>query len=156
MGINQAFTITAFAFPKYVPGTPTVGQQVGGIQKPAPSEQFPVDGELTAVDVNSGRIAWQHNTDLPMYGGVLATAGDLVFAGEMSGWFDAFDAVSGEKLWNQNLGIGVCTPPITYRVGAIQYLAVGAAGCAHSAGLLKDSSKSRFADTIAIYALMPQ
>jgi alcohol dehydrogenase (cytochrome c) len=156
MGINQAYTITAFPFPKYVPGTPTVGQQVGGTQKPAPGEQFPVDGDLTAVDVNSGRIAWQHKTDLPMYGGVLATAGDLVFAGEMSGWFDAFDAVSGEKLWSQYLGIGVCTPPITYRVGAIQYVAVGAAGCAHSAGLLKDGSKSRFADTIAIYALMPE
>ena len=33
MGINQAFTVTAFPFPKYVPGTPTVGQQVGGTQK---------------------------------------------------------------------------------------------------------------------------
>jgi hypothetical protein len=67
-----------------------------------------------------------------------------------------FDAVNGDKLWSQYLGISECTSPITYRVGAIQYVAVGAAGCAHSTGLLKDGSKSRCADTIAIYALMPQ
>jgi glucose dehydrogenase len=73
----------------------------------------------------------------------------------MNGYFDAFDAVSGEKLWTQNLGIGVCSPPITYRVRGVQYVAVGAAGCARSGGLLKDNSKSRFGDTIAIYALMP-
>ena len=90
-----------------------------------------------------------------MYGGVLATASNLLFTGEMNGSFDAFDAVTGKKLWSQNLGVGVCTPPITYRVKGVQYVAVGAAGCAHSAGLLKDQSKSRFADTIAIYALMP-
>jgi len=155
MGINQAYTVTAFPFPKYVPGQPTVGQQVGGTQKPSPTDEFPVDGTLTAVNVNTGKIAWQQKTELPMYGGVLATAGNLVFAGEMTGYFDAFDAVSGEKLWTQNLGIGVCTPPITYRVKGVQYVAVGAAGCGHSGGLLKDSSKSRFGDTIAIYALMP-
>jgi len=37
----------------------------------------------------------------------------------------------------------------------VQYIAVGAAGCQQSRGLLKDESKSRFGDTIAIYALMP-
>jgi glucose dehydrogenase len=114
-----------------------------------------VDGTLTAINVNTGKIAWQDKTDLPMYGGILATASNLIFTGEMTGWFDAFDAVTGEKLWSQNLGIGVCTPPITYRVKGVQYVAVGAAGCYHSTGLLKDQSKSRFGDTIVLYALMP-
>jgi alcohol dehydrogenase (cytochrome c) len=155
MGINQAYTVTAFPFPKYVPGTPTVGQQVGGTQRPSPTDQFPVDGTLTAINVNTGKIAWQNKTELPMYGGILATASNLIFTGEMTGWFDAFDAVTGEKLWSQNLGIGVCTPPITYRVKGVQYVAVGAAGCYHSTGLLKDQSKSRFGDTILLYALMP-
>jgi PQQ-dependent dehydrogenase (methanol/ethanol family) len=153
MGINQAFTVTAFPFPKYVPGTPTVGQQVGGTQKAAPADQFPVDGTLSAIDVATGKITWQYKASLPMYGGVLTTASNLLFAGEMSGDFAAFDAVSGRKLWKQNLGIGVCTPPITYRVKGVQYVAVGAAGCAHSTGLLKDTSKARFSDVIAIYAL---
>jgi PQQ-dependent dehydrogenase (methanol/ethanol family) len=155
MGLNRAYTVTAFPFPKYVPGTPTVGQQVGGTQRPAPLDQYPADGTLTAINVNTGKISWQHKTELPEVGGVLATAGNLVFAGEMNGYFDAFDAVTGEKLWSQNLGIGVCTPPITYRVKGVQYVAVGAAGCQQSRGLLKDESKSRFGDTIAIYALMP-
>ncbi len=153
MGINQAFTVTAFPFPEYKPGTPTVGQQVGGIQKPAPQDQYPVDGTLSAVNVNTGKIAWQYKASLPMYGGVLATAGGLVFAGEMDGAFDAFDAATGEKLWSQNLGIGVCTPPITYRVKGVQYVAVGAAGCARSNGLIKDTGRAQFSDVIAIYAL---
>jgi len=153
MGINQAFTVTAFPIPKYVSGTITIGQQGGGTQRPAPTNQFPVDGTLSAVNINDGKITWQYKSDLPMYGGVLATASNLIFAGEMNGYFDAFDAVTGEKLWKQNLGIGVCTPPITYRVNGVQYVAVGAAGCAHSHGLLKDTSKSQFADVIAIYAL---
>ncbi len=155
MGVNQAYTVTAFPFPKYVPGTPTVGQQVGGTQRPAPEDQYPIDGTLTAINVVTGKIAWQQKTDRPMFGGVLATASNLIFTGEMNGSFDVFDAVDGQKLWSQNLGIGVCTPPITYRVKGVQYVAVGAAGCNHSAGLIKDPNRSRFSDTIAIYALMP-
>jgi glucose dehydrogenase len=155
MGSNQAYTVTAFPFPKYVPGTPTVGQQVGGTQRPAPEDQFPIDGTLTAINVATGKIAWQQKSDRPMFGGVLATASNLIFTGEMNGLFDAFDAVTGQKLWSQNLGIGVCTPPITYRIKGVQYVAVGAAGCNHSTGLLKDPNKSRFGDTIAIYTLMP-
>jgi glucose dehydrogenase len=153
-GINRAYTVTAFPFPKYVPArppwaskwaAPTAGTH-GSISR---------DGTLTAINVNTGKIPWQHKTELPEVGGVLATASNLVFAGEMNGYFEPFDAVTGEKLWSQNLGIGVCTPPITYRVKGVQYIAVGAAGCQQSRGLLKDESKSRFGDTIAIYALMP-
>ena len=80
-----------------------------------------------------------------MYGGVLATASNLVFAGEMNGDFIAFDAKTGEKLWHYHLGIGVCTPPITYRVKGVQYVAVGAAGCNHSRGLLKDATSRALA-----------
>jgi PQQ-dependent dehydrogenase (methanol/ethanol family) len=155
MGVNQAYTVTAAPFPKYVPGTPTQGQQTGGSQRPSPTDQYPTDGTLTAVNVATGKIAWQQKTELPLYGGVLATASNLVFAGEMTGWFDAFDATSGRKLWSQNLGIGMCSPPITYRVKGVQYVAVAAAGCARAGNLLKDPHKARYSDTIAIYALMP-
>jgi glucose dehydrogenase len=155
MGVNQAYTVTAAPFPKYVPGTPTRGQQTGGSQRPSPTDQYPTDGTLTAVNVATGKIAWQQKTELPLYGGVLATASNLVFAGEMTGWFDAFDASSGQKLWSQNLGIGMCSPPITYRVKGVQYVAVAAAGCARAGNLLKDPHKARYSDTLAIYALMP-
>ena len=92
---------------------------------------------------------------MPMFGGVLATASDLVFAGEMTGDFDAFDAMTRRKTLEHHFDKGVCSPAITYRVKGVQYVAVGAAGCNHSAGLLKDQSKSRFSDTIVIYTLPP-
>ena len=58
-----------------------------------------------------------------------ATASDLVFAGEMNGDFNAFDARSGAKLWSHHFDRGVCSPPISYRVKGVQYVAVGANGC---------------------------
>ena len=63
-------------------------------------------GTLSAVNVNTGKIDWQYKSDLPMVGGVLATASDLVFAGEMNGNLSAFDARGGKRLQRQfNLGI---------------------------------------------------
>jgi glucose dehydrogenase len=85
-------------------------------------------GTLSAVDVATGKIAWQYKSDFPMIGGTLATAGNLVFTGELNGYFDAFDAKSGAKLWHFNLGAGVNASPITYRVNGVQYVAVAAGG----------------------------
>lgn len=86
------------------------------------------DGPFVAVDVETGKIAWQYKTPQPLIGGVLATAGNLVFMGEGSGWLDAFNAKSGERVWRYNLGAGVNAPPITYQVNGEQYLAVAAGG----------------------------
>jgi len=85
-------------------------------------------GTLSAVNVATGKIAWQYKSDFPMIGGTLATAGNLVFTGELNGHFDAFDAKSGAKLWQFNLGAGVNASPITYRVNGVQYIAVAAGG----------------------------
>ncbi len=86
------------------------------------------DGPFVALDVETGKIAWQYKTPQPLIGGVLATAGNLVFMGEGDGWFDAFNAQSGERVWRYNLGAGVNAPPITYRVNGEQYIAVAAGG----------------------------
>jgi alcohol dehydrogenase (cytochrome c) len=86
------------------------------------------DGPFVALDVETGKIAWQYKTPQPLIGGVLATAGNLVFMGEGDGWLDAFNAKSGERLWRYNLGAGVNAPPITYQVNGEQYLAVAAGG----------------------------
>jgi glucose dehydrogenase len=86
-------------------------------------------GTLTAVDLrNKGRILWQQKTDDHLVGGVLATAGGLVFTGEGNGDFAAFDAVTGQRLWKFNCGAGVNAPPITYRLDGKQYIAVAAGG----------------------------
>jgi len=129
-----------------------VGQQTGGSQKPV-EDPFPPTGTLTAIDVNTGNIAWQDKTDLPLYGGVLATASNLVFTGEMTGDVDAFDARNGKKLWQYFLGVGLCTPPITYRVAGVQYIAQGASGCARGREYLNKTGLPQFADDLVIFAL---
>ena len=74
---------------------------LGGAFKVIPTEQQL--GNITAVDYNTGRIHWQVKTPEPMIGGILATAGGLVFTGESNGWFEAYDADSGGILWSSRL-----------------------------------------------------
>jgi PQQ-dependent dehydrogenase (methanol/ethanol family) len=103
------------------------------------------DGPLVALDVETGKIAWQYKTPQPLIGGVLATAGNLVFMGEGDGWFDAFNATSGERVWRYNLGAGVNAPPITYQVNGAQYIAVAAGG--------NFQMGFAYGDTLAIFKL---
>jgi glucose dehydrogenase len=112
----------------HVESTPYPGGKLwlGGAFKVIPgSEQF---GNVSAVDYNTGKIAWQVKTPLPMMGGALATAGGLVFAGEGDGWFRAYDAKSGKVLWSFFAGAGVNAPPASYTVDGKQYIVVGAGG----------------------------
>jgi alcohol dehydrogenase (cytochrome c) len=85
-------------------------------------------GNVTAVDYNTGKIKWQAKTPQPMIGGILATAGGLVFTGEANGWFKAYDSKSGKVLWSFQAGAGVNAPPSSYMVGGKQYVVVGAGG----------------------------
>jgi len=85
-------------------------------------------GNVTAVDYDTGKIRWQVKTPQPMIGGILATAGGLVFAGEANGWFKAYDARNGKILWKFQAGAGVNAPPSSYTVGGKQYVAVAAGG----------------------------
>lgn len=61
-------------------------------------------------------------------GGVLATAGNLVFTGEGNGAFNAYDARKGTKLWSFQCGAGVNAPATSYTVNGKQYIAVAAGG----------------------------
>jgi glucose dehydrogenase len=95
----------------------------------------PVDGPkwgtLTAIDLYAGgKIRWQAKTAEPLIGGVLATAGNLVFTGEGNGNFSAFNAQTGKALWQFNCGAGVNAPPISYEIDGKQYVAVAAGGSA--------------------------
>jgi alcohol dehydrogenase (cytochrome c) len=99
---------------------------LGGAFKTIPGEEQ--SGNITAVDYNTGRIRWQVKTPQPMIGGILATAGGLVFAGEGNGRFRAYNAKDGKVLWTFNAGAGVNAPPSSYMVGGKQYIVVGAGG----------------------------
>lgn len=153
MGVNEAhdFVLTK-PLPVYQPGTPITGQYAGGNMS-LNLKSYSPSGTFTAVNTQTGAIAWQYKSDRPMYGGVLATGGGLVFAGEMNGDFNAFDAKSGEKLWHYSLGAGVCTPPITYRIKGVQYVAVGASGCHGGEVLMYNEGRPTFGDAFAIFAL---
>ena len=86
-------------------------------------------GTLSAIDARAGgKIAWQVKTDRILVGGVLATAGGLVFMGEGTGFLNAYDSATGDALWRFQCGAGVNAPPITYTVGGTQYVAVAAGG----------------------------
>jgi glucose dehydrogenase len=86
-------------------------------------------GTLSAIDTRErGKIRWQAKTPDPLVGGVLATAGNLVFTGEGNGDFSAFDARTGERLWQFNCGAGVNAPPVSYEIDGRQYIAVAAGG----------------------------
>ncbi len=85
-------------------------------------------GRLSAVNIDTGKVAWKVDTDQPLMGGVLATGGNLVFTGEGNGMFNAYDAASGKKLWSFNCGAGANAPAVSYTVNGKQYIAVGAGG----------------------------
>jgi alcohol dehydrogenase (cytochrome c) len=99
---------------------------LGGAFKTIPSEKQ--WGRLAAVNLDTGKLAWKADTAQPLMGGVLATAGDLVFTGEGNGNFNAYDAKSGKKLWSFFCGAGVNAPAVSYQIGGKQYIAVAAGG----------------------------
>lgn len=85
-------------------------------------------GIFSAIDTISGKVIWQQKIAQPMVGGALVTAGDLVFSGEGNGKFNAYNARNGALLWQFNASYGVNAPPISYKVGNTQYIAVAAGG----------------------------
>ena len=99
---------------------------LGGAFKVIPSEKQ--WGRLAAVDIDTGKMVWKVDTEQPLIGGVLATAGDLVFNGEGNGMFRAYDARNGKKLWEFQAGAGVNAPAVSYSVNGKQYVAVAAGG----------------------------
>ncbi|HET7234168.1 MAG TPA: PQQ-binding-like beta-propeller repeat protein [Longimicrobium sp.] len=86
------------------------------------------NGTFTAVDLNTGRIAWQQVVPDPMVGGALATAGGLVFVGTKDKRLLAYDARSGRQLWVHAANAGVNAPPVSYAIDGRQYIAVAAGG----------------------------
>jgi PQQ-dependent dehydrogenase (methanol/ethanol family) len=85
-------------------------------------------GILAAMDSRTGKIAWQKKMPYPIaFGsGTTATAGDLLFHGESDGEFQAYDAKTGDKLWNFQTGAEATAPAIVYEADGKQYVAIAA------------------------------
>jgi glucose dehydrogenase len=90
--------------------------------------QDPRWGLLSSIDLATGKIVWQSKTAQPLIGGVLATAGGVVFTGEGEGNFNAYNSQTGELLWQAKSEFGVNAPPITYSIDGVQYVAVASGG----------------------------
>lgn len=112
----------------HVEETPYPGGKLwlGGAFKVIPDEEQ--WGNITAVNYNTGKIAWKVKTQQPMIGGILATGGGLVFTGEGNGMFRAYNSKSGELMWQHKAVAGVNAPPASYNVDGKQYIVVGAGG----------------------------
>ncbi|MGP5308883.1 methanol/ethanol family PQQ-dependent dehydrogenase [Vreelandella alkaliphila] len=83
-------------------------------------------GILRAVDPVTGEFAWEHKEPMPLWAGVLATHGDLVFTGTGDGYLKAFHAETGEELWKFQVGTGIISPPVTWEMDGEQYIGVTA------------------------------
>lgn len=81
-------------------------------------------GALRALDPKTGRIVWEVKNNAPLWGGVLTTAGNLVFWGTPEGYLKAADAKTGKVVWQFQTGSGVVAPPVTWSQGGEQYVAV--------------------------------
>jgi quinohemoprotein ethanol dehydrogenase len=81
-------------------------------------------GKLVAFDPLAGKPRWSVDHELALNGGVMATAGNLVFQGDATGRFSAYAADTGERLWSVTTGSSITAAPATYAVDGRQYVAI--------------------------------
>jgi alcohol dehydrogenase (cytochrome c) len=86
----------------------------------------PYFGDVQAWNVNTGEKTWSHQFEKSMmWGPMMATAGNLVFAGGTNDRaFRAFDADSGDVLWETITSSGIIAPPASFEVDGVQYVSV--------------------------------
>ena len=153
MGVNEAHVFVVRPVKGiYIPDTPITGQYAGGSMATELNAYHP-NGTFSAVDTETGKIAWQYQVaaaDVWRRAGHRQQSG---FHRRDDGRFRRFRRAHGQELWRYNMGAGVCTPPITYRIKGVQYVAVGAGGCHGGEALMQDEGRPIFGDVFAIFAL---
>jgi alcohol dehydrogenase (cytochrome c) len=80
-----------------------------------------------AIDYRSGKIRWRHFWEAGTRGGLLSTAGNLLFTGGASNDLVALNATTGDALWHARLNASLTNGPITYELDGIQYVVTAAA-----------------------------
>ena len=83
-------------------------------------------GKVIAVDPGTGNIKWEHRVLTPPWGGVMATAGNLVFGGTLEGMIFALNATTGERLWTFSSNGPVFASPISYTANGKQLISIPA------------------------------
>ncbi|MBX9603329.1 MAG: PQQ-binding-like beta-propeller repeat protein [Bryobacteraceae bacterium] len=127
-GANLLYTVAVdwcsffTADEKWESREPGKGSFFGGRSRWASQAQ----GWLTATDASTGEVRWKYKSPRPMVGAVTATAGDVVFTGELTGDFVAFHAGTGKELFRFHTGGPIGGGLVTYQVQGKQYVAVAA------------------------------
>ncbi|WP_286144536.1 PQQ-dependent dehydrogenase, methanol/ethanol family [Bradyrhizobium sp. NFR13] len=129
----------------------TTGWNVGFSLNAEPPKNPPF-GRLIAWDPVKQREAWRTEYIAPWNGGTLTTAGNLVFQGTADGRFIAYNAKTGEKLWETPVGTGVVAAPATYMVDGVQYVSV-AVGWGGVFGITQRATDREAPGTVYTFAI---
>ena len=123
------------------PGAWNTALEFGRLQQMLEAEKNPPEnkGHLIAFDPLTGETRWAVEQAHPRNGGVLATAGGLVFQGNRQGQVVAYDADDGERLWRHEVHTSIVAPPISYAVNGEQHVAILTGG--GGGATLRDTSR---------------
>lgn len=91
---------------------------------PADKQPREYPASLQAWDPVKQEMVWSIPQDNFWNAGTLTTAGNLVFQGRSDGKFLAYNAKTGEILWNFDAGLGISAPPVTYKIDGRQYISL--------------------------------
>ncbi len=122
----------------YAPGTPAQtakgGVDMRFVPRVPPGYDFKF-GHIAALDLQTRQVVWTHRQRMPIAGSALATAGGVLFNGDLDRYFSAYDQSTGKILWRTRLSAAPESTPVTYSVSGRQYVAVVAgSGSAYAAG----------------------
>ena len=92
------------------------------------SPSLPTTGTLTAINDTNGKVVWQDAWHSKCRSGTVTTAGNLVFAGDNHGQFQAFNATSGKLLWSFQTGAGANDTPAIFESNGQEYVALLSGG----------------------------
>ena len=84
------------------------------------------EGVVKALEAQTGKIRWESELRAPSAGGLLSTAGGLLFGGSREGYFFALDAKSGQSLWQFQTGDQITANPVTFLINGKQHVAIAA------------------------------
>jgi quinohemoprotein ethanol dehydrogenase len=98
--------------------------------------KLPSKGIMLAWDPVKQQTRWEHDVGPPFEGGILSTAGNLVFQGTTTGYFNAYRADTGEQLWSFPTGSGILAAASTVEIDGTQLILVAAgSGTTSGAGI---------------------
>ena len=144
----------------YAPRTPAETAAGGADMRFAPHLPPGSDGlfgRLVALDLTTREIRWTHRQRMPIASSALATAGGLVFNGDLDRYVTAYDQDNGAVLWRTRLNAAPESSPITYSVAGRRYLAVvaggGSAFGANNRGLVPELMSPAAGVTLFVFEL---